>query len=69
MDDLISTNYNKLLFGSIQLKFTQLPLLTLLHNEFKSDLVNVESGDLFIMYSDGIIETTNKKKEEFGFER
>ncbi len=46
-----------------------MPLLTLLHNEFKSDLVNVESGDLFIIYSDGIIETTNKKGEEFGLER
>ena len=44
-----------------ELKITQLPLLTLLHNEFKSDLINVESGDLFIIYSDGIIETTNKK--------
>ena len=52
-----------------ELKITQLPLLTLLNTKFNFDNLIAESGDLFIIYSDGIIETTNKKGEEFGFER
>jgi sigma-B regulation protein RsbU (phosphoserine phosphatase) len=52
-----------------ELKMTQLPLLTLLNSEFKNDIVSTNPGDLYIIYSDGIIETTNRKGEDFGVER
>jgi sigma-B regulation protein RsbU (phosphoserine phosphatase) len=52
-----------------ELKITQLPLLTLLNSEFKFETITSQPGDLFVIYSDGIIETTDKKGEEFGFER
>jgi hypothetical protein len=52
-----------------ELKFTQLPLLTVRDSEYQSKILDVKSGDLFIIYSDGITETMNKKGEEFGFER
>jgi sigma-B regulation protein RsbU (phosphoserine phosphatase) len=52
-----------------ELKITQLPLLTLLNTKFSFDNLTTESGDMFIIYSDGITETTKKKGEEFGFER
>jgi sigma-B regulation protein RsbU (phosphoserine phosphatase) len=52
-----------------ELKITQLPLLTLRNVEYDKLIVNSKPGDLFIIYSDGIIETSNKKREQFGFER
>jgi hypothetical protein len=52
-----------------ELKITQLPLLTLLNSEYKTESTISKSGDLYIIYSDGIIETTNRKGEEFGTER
>ena len=52
-----------------ELRITQLPLLTLLHSEFKNQTVSANSGDIFIIYSDGIFETMNKKGEDFGFDR
>jgi hypothetical protein len=52
-----------------ELRITQLPLLTLRDSEYKNDIISSKSGDLFIIYSDGIIETMNKKGEEFGIER
>lgn len=52
-----------------ELKITQLPLLTLLNSEFKTVSKASRLGDLYVIYSDGIIETTNKKGVEFGFER
>ena len=52
-----------------ELILTQLPLLTLRDSEYQSQMINVNSGDVFIIYSDGITETMNKKGEEFGFER
>jgi len=56
--------------NSEEVKFTsQLPLLSLRDTEYQSNILNSESGDLFVIYSDGIIETTNKKGAEFGFER
>ena len=56
--------------GNIEeLKITQLPLLTLLRSEFKNQTISTNPGDLFIIYSDGIFETMNKKGEDFGFDR
>ena len=52
-----------------ELKITQLPLLTLLHSEFQNQIISTNPGDLFIIYSDGIYETMNKKGEDFGFDR
>ena len=52
-----------------ELKITQLPLLTLLNSEFKTFIVDTKPGDIYVIYSDGIIETTNKKGVEFGFDR
>ena len=52
-----------------ELKLTQLPLLAIHKTDYKNNTIASKSGDLFIIYSDGIIETTNKKGEEFGFER
>jgi sigma-B regulation protein RsbU (phosphoserine phosphatase) len=52
-----------------ELKVNQLPLLTFRDSEYKNQTVDSKAGDLFIIYSDGIIETTNRKGEEFGFDR
>ena len=52
-----------------ELKFTQLPLLSLHDQHYKSTEIESRPGDLLIIYSDGIIETTDKKGVEFGFER
>ncbi len=52
-----------------ELKLTQLPLLAIHNTKYANDTIAAKPGDLFIIYSDGIIETTNKKGEEFGFER
>jgi sigma-B regulation protein RsbU (phosphoserine phosphatase) len=30
-------------------------------------MINVAAGDLYVIYSDGIIETMNTKGDEFGF--
>jgi sigma-B regulation protein RsbU (phosphoserine phosphatase) len=48
---------------------TQLPLLTLRDSVYESMTFTTKTGDLFIIYSDGIIETTDKKGKEFGFDR
>jgi len=50
-------------------KFTQLPLLALRGYNFDHQMLTAQPGDLFIIYSDGIIETNDKKGLEFGFER
>jgi sigma-B regulation protein RsbU (phosphoserine phosphatase) len=53
-----------------ELKFdTQLPLLTLRNSEYNSNTIETRPGELFVIYSDGITETTNKKGSEFGFQR
>ncbi len=52
-----------------ELKHTQLPLLTLRDTVYENNTINAKSGDLFVIYSDGIIETANKKGEEFGMEQ
>jgi len=45
------------------------PLGLLEHMEYQSVPVNLESGDLLAMFSDGIIEANNLKQEEFGTRR
>lgn len=52
-----------------ELKDTQLPLLTLKNYQYKSKTVTAESEDLFIIYSDGIIETLDKNGREFSSEK
>ena len=53
-----------------ELKFdTQLPLLTLRNSEYNSNTIEARPGELFVIYSDGMTETTNKKGDEFGYER
>ncbi len=52
-----------------ELKLNQLPLLTLRGSEYETKTLTSKTGDLFIIYSDGITETTDKKGEEFGFEK
>ncbi len=37
--------------------------------EYLSDTVNMESGDIMVIYTDGITEAMNKDLEEFGIER
>ncbi len=39
------------------------------HAEFISEEVPVHSGDLFVLYTDGLVEASNVKNEEFGEDR
>ena len=43
-----------------------IPLGLLEHAEYQEVSVQLESGDLFAMFSDGIVEASNMKYEEFG---
>ena len=43
-----------------------IPLGLLEHAEYQDVVVNLESGDLLAMFSDGIVEADNSKHEEFG---
>ena len=43
-----------------------IPLGLLEQSQYQDVLVNLESGDLFAMFSDGIVEAANSKHEEFG---
>jgi len=43
-----------------------IPLGLLEHTQYQDVVVNFESGDLFAMFSDGIVEASNRKYEEFG---
>lgn len=43
-----------------------IPLGLLEHAQYQDQLVNLESGDLVAMFSDGIVEAANTKHEEFG---
>jgi sigma-B regulation protein RsbU (phosphoserine phosphatase) len=45
------------------------PLGLLEHMEYQPVAMNLESGDLLAFFSDGIIEATNPKVEEFGSRR
>ena len=45
------------------------PLGLLEHMEYQSIPVNLESGDVLALFSDGIIEANNLKQEEFGTRR
>jgi sigma-B regulation protein RsbU (phosphoserine phosphatase) len=45
------------------------PLGLLEHTEYQEVAVTLQSGDLFAMYSDGIIEAANPQQEEFGTRR
>ena len=46
-----------------------IPLGLLEHAEYQDEVVKLESGDLFAMFSDGIVEAANTKHEEFGARR
>jgi sigma-B regulation protein RsbU (phosphoserine phosphatase) len=43
-----------------------IPLGLLEHTQYQEVAVRLESGDLFAMFSDGIVEAANTKHEEFG---
>ena len=36
-----------------------------LHNEFEVDTIKMESGDVLLLFTDGITEATNQKEEMF----
>ncbi len=38
-------------------------------SDYSEDIININSGDLLIIYSDGITEAINKKNEEYGEKR
>jgi len=46
-----------------------IPLGLLEHAQYQDVLVRLETGDLVAMFSDGIVEATNSKHEEFGSRR
>jgi sigma-B regulation protein RsbU (phosphoserine phosphatase) len=46
-----------------------IPLGLLEHAEYQDEVVKLESGDLFAMFSDGIVEAANTEHEEFGARR
>jgi len=46
-----------------------MPLGIIPEGEFKTSEVTAEPGDVFALYTDGLLETANKKGEEFGVER
>jgi phosphoserine phosphatase RsbU/P len=46
-----------------------IPLGLLEHAQYQDEVVKLESGDLFAMFSDGIVEAANTKHEEFGSRR
>jgi len=47
----------------------QIPIGVKTGFSFKSDFVEFESGDIFVMTTDGITETSDKKGNEFGIEK
>jgi hypothetical protein len=46
-----------------------MPLGILPDGEFTSSEIQTQSGDLFMLYTDGYVETANKSGEEFGLQR
>lgn len=51
-----------------ELMIKQLPIGFKEEFEYKSNNVDYEKGDLFVLITDGVTETSNKKKNEFGTE-
>ena len=53
----------------IEIESDGLPVGVLPDSEYPLHKYQVQKGDRIFIYSDGLIETTNKQKEEFGLER
>jgi len=60
-------NYHKNEFK--ELNIGGIPLGALTNSEYSKDNVKLEKNDILIMYTDGIIEIFNKKREIFGEQR
>jgi hypothetical protein len=52
-----------------QLECPNMPLGILPSGDFASSEIRTEDGDLFVLYTDGLLETTNAAGEEFGLKR
>lgn len=52
-----------------ELMIKQLPIGFKADFEFQSEKVNYEKGDMFVLITDGITETSNKSKTDFGLEQ
>jgi sigma-B regulation protein RsbU (phosphoserine phosphatase) len=53
----------------LSLSNTQLIIGILENVEYTQQEIHINKGDILLIYSDGLIEATNKKEEEFGIER
>ena len=53
----------------VEVESDGLPIGVLPDSEYPLREYKVEKGDRIFVYSDGLVETTNEKKEEFGLER
>jgi sigma-B regulation protein RsbU (phosphoserine phosphatase) len=53
----------------VSLSNTQLIIGILENVEYTQQEININKGDILLIYSDGLVEATNKKEEEFGIER
>ncbi|TLY49784.1 MAG: hypothetical protein E6K53_12620 [Gammaproteobacteria bacterium] len=47
----------------------QIPLGVLRDYEYRNNVYNVQNGDLFVLYTDGIVEARDARGREFGIER
>lgn len=47
----------------------QIPLGVLRDYEYRNNELNVQAGDIFLLYTDGIVETRDRQGREFGFDR
>jgi sigma-B regulation protein RsbU (phosphoserine phosphatase) len=45
------------------------PLGALKQSEYQEERVDLERGDVILVYSDGLVETTNNQEEQYGWER
>jgi len=52
-----------------EIELKALPLGALFETTFEEKLVPYHTGDVFVMYSDGLTESTNKHHEEYGADR
>lgn len=53
----------------VSLSNTQLIIGILENVEYTQQEIHINEGDILLIYSDGLVEATNKKEEEFGIER
>ena len=71
--DYISAGHNPQYIVSIPFKITKLSstgvCVGLIPFEYKVKSVDLQNGDMIILYTDGIVEARNKKKKVFGEER